>query len=66
MNDEHPIAFTAESLIEVFGDQAYHKGIRMAVEALQSGDRLTARELATANIELIKRGYHKFPERTET
>jgi hypothetical protein len=60
-SDEERV-FTAESLIEAFADQAYHKGVRMAVEALRSGDRAACRALAAANIELINRGYHKTVE----
>jgi hypothetical protein len=56
--------FTADSLIEAFGDQAYHKGVKMAVEALRSGDQASCRELAKANIKLLQRGYHKNPEAT--
>lgn len=55
------VKFTADALIETFGDQAYHKGLDMAVEALRSGDKLSCRELCQANIELMKRGYHKKP-----
>lgn len=52
-------AFSADDLIAVFGDQAYHKGVRMVVEALQIGDKEACHALAQANIELIRRGYHK-------
>lgn len=50
---------TADSLIEAFGDDAYQKGLRMAVEALQAGDKDASRAISQANIELIRRGYHK-------
>jgi hypothetical protein len=55
--------FSAEDLVQVFGDQAYHKGVRMAIEALRSGDMESSRKLAAANLELMRRGYHKHPER---
>lgn len=54
--------FTADSLIEVFGDQAYHKALRMVAEALQSEDRESCRQLSTAARELMRRGYHRKPE----
>lgn len=54
--------FTLESLIEVFGDQAYHKGCRMAVEALRAGDREACRQISAAVLVLVARGYHKKPE----
>lgn len=50
---------TADSLIEAFGDEAYQKGLTMAVESLQAGDKDASRAISQANIELIKRGYHK-------
>jgi len=52
-------ALSADELIAVFGDQAYHQGVRMTVEALHAGDKEACRMLAQANIELLKRGYHK-------
>lgn len=60
-----PAVFTADSLIEAFGDQAYHKGVRMVVECLHVGDHESCRQLSQANIELLKRGYHKHPEKTQ-
>ncbi|MGH9665555.1 MAG: hypothetical protein ACRD9L_14110 [Bryobacteraceae bacterium] len=54
--------FTADSLIQAFGDQAYHKGLRMTVEALQSDDMESCQALAKATRELMMRGYHKKPE----
>jgi hypothetical protein len=54
--------FTADSLIEAFGDQAYHKGLRMVVEALMAGERESCRALSVATRELMMRGYHKYPE----
>lgn len=59
------MTFTADSLVEVFGNQAYHKGLQMAIEALQAGDKQACRELSAANIELMKRGYHKFAREEE-
>lgn len=55
------MVFSADDLIQTFGDQAYHKGVRMALEALCHGDPVACRALSQANIELIKRGYHKHP-----
>jgi hypothetical protein len=57
--------FTADSLIEAFGDQAYHKGLRMACEALQADDRGACRSLCQANLELMHRGYHKKPKEND-
>lgn len=66
MSDENkPQWVTADSLIEAFGDQAYHRGLRMAVEALQAGDREACRTLAAVNLELMRRGFHKNPEHRE-
>jgi hypothetical protein len=48
---------TADLLIKVFGDQAYHKGCDMVIESLKSGDAASSRALSRANIELLKRGY---------
>lgn len=62
MNED--LAFTAQGLIDAFGDQAYHKGCAMTIEALRAADQASSRALAKANIELIKMGYHKKP-RTE-
>jgi hypothetical protein len=55
--DKKPL--TADDLIRVFGDDAYRKGVRMAYDAIQSGDKELSRRLATANIELVQMGYHK-------
>ncbi len=57
--------FTADSLIEAFGDQAYHKGLRMVVESLQAGDRESCAAISTACRELMARRYHKNEKREE-
>lgn len=61
-----PVAFTADGLIEAFGDQAYYKGVRMAMEALEHGDRESSRALAKANIEATTRNRRsrRMPEPT--
>lgn len=56
------VVFTADGLIAAFGDQAYHKGVWMAVECLQTGDLESCWTITSANIELLKRGYHKKPK----
>ena len=62
IHDKHKPEFvSADSLIETFGDQAYHKGLRMHFEALRADDIEASRALAQANIELMKRGFHKKP-----
>jgi hypothetical protein len=53
---------SADYLIQQYGDQAYHEGCKLAVVALQLGDRTMTRALAKANIELLQRGYHKKPK----
>jgi len=63
MAQEIVTVFSADDLIQTFGEQAYHKGLKMAVEALRNGDRESSNRLARANLELIKRGYHKFLEK---
>lgn len=54
-----PRPFTADLLIEKFGDQAYDKACRMATEALRAGDRETCRQLCGVGVELLRRGYNK-------
>ncbi|MGH9665768.1 MAG: hypothetical protein ACRD9L_15185 [Bryobacteraceae bacterium] len=54
--------FTADSLIQAFGDQAYHKALKMTIEALQADDIESCKALAKATRELLIRGYHKKPE----
>lgn len=52
----------ADDLIRQYGDQAYHRGVRLVVAAVHVGDRAFSREISQANIELLQRGYHKKPE----
>lgn len=65
MTDEKlPVWITADQLIQQFGDQAYFKGVRMAVEILKhcepGPDTVKAsRDVTAACLELIRRGYHK-------
>jgi hypothetical protein len=61
MRTARAVPVTAESLIEKHGDQAYHKGLRMAVDALQEDDPEYSRSLARACIQLIKLGYQNKP-----
>jgi hypothetical protein len=58
-------AFTADALIQAFGDGAYHRGVEMVIVALQQGDADACRQLRDANIELMRRGYHKKPRPAE-
>lgn len=51
---------TPERLIELFGDQAYYKGVELTVQAVRVNKLVTARELAAVTRELMRRGYHKF------
>lgn len=54
---------TADSLIKSFGDQAYHKGCGMVIEALSvatlTGEKSGIDPLRKACLELMNRGYHK-------
>ncbi len=52
---------TADSLIESFGDQAYHKGTGMFVEmvALTPDDFDAIAVVRKACVDLMVRGYHK-------
>lgn len=50
---------TVERLIELYGDQAYHKGVDLMIVALNAGDPVECRETSTATRELMVRGYHK-------
>ena len=56
--------FTVESMIQTFGDQAYHKGCAIAVEALRIGDRATCVQMAKVNFELMRLGYHRKADTT--
>jgi hypothetical protein len=58
-------AFSPADLIHVFGDQAYHAGARLVVEALVEKDLDSARVLAESLRNLIRRGYDKKPKRAD-
>jgi hypothetical protein len=60
---EEPL--TADSLIERYGDQAYHEGVDIVVRALNSGDEALSCRVASAEFELIRRGYDKIPRKAE-
>lgn len=64
-NAEGPKSFSPEDMIEHFGDQSYHRGCGMAVVAMRCGDRESSRQLSQTCIELMRRGYHKFPEKKD-
>ncbi len=53
------VLHSADWLIAEYGTRAYAEGVRLAIEALQRGDRRAAVELGYANVELINRGYHR-------
>ena len=59
-----PAWVTPESLIESFGDQAYHKAMRMFVEMISftPDDFENINVLRDACYELMQRGYHKKPQ----
>lgn len=60
---EEPV--TADSLIERYGDQAYHEGLDIVVRALNSGDETLLCRVASAEFELIRRGYDKILRKVE-
>jgi hypothetical protein len=54
-----------ESMIRLYGDQAYHKAIQFTVIAANLGDMDAGRQCAEVARELMKRGFHKHPKREE-
>lgn len=58
-------AFSLESLIEVYGDQAYHKSVALLSECVRSGDGESARILSHACIVLMQCGYDNVPEKKD-
>lgn len=56
---------TADDMIAKYGDQAYHRSISYAVISEGLNDREGAQHFAVLAKELMERGYHKHPKRSD-
>jgi hypothetical protein len=61
--EDEPV--TADSLIERYGNQAYHEGLDIVVRALNRGDEAFSCRVASAEFELIRRAYDKIPRKMD-
>lgn len=58
--DKQVIQQHAESLIQICGNQAYHKAVLLASLSTNLGDKEWAELYSQVAIELMQNDYHKF------